>query len=128
MQPQKTIQPSDEIEQEAKNNLINVVRNPAQESEETQAVKIPSPDELDKADNATAQQANALIAEAEIKDLPDKDNSGDDPYIHNSTQGFGLLPWGEFNLLRNSKSKNILAVLLVILVAVVLIIKYASKL
>lgn len=93
MQPQNSqvpIQPNEETEKEASNNLINVVRDP-ETQEPSQNVKIMSPDELDKADKTAEQKANAMLAEASIKEVKDLTNN-DDPYWHNSTTaGLGNL-------------------------------------
>ena len=129
-EPLKVIQPSAEVEEEGKNNLINVVHDPESEgSEEPQDLKVLSPDELDKADTAAAQQANAMIAEAEIKSLPDNNNLGDDPYSHSSTGGFGVFGGRSlFYLFPNNRSQRILTILLLVLFVIGLMIKYAHYL
>jgi hypothetical protein len=89
MLPDKTIQPSEEIEKEAKNNLVHIA--PHTDTQDNQQPRVLSPDELDHADKTAEQKANALLAEATIKNMKDLTNS-DDPYWHSSTTaGMGNL-------------------------------------
>ncbi|MFI5270928.1 MAG: hypothetical protein ACHQT9_02695 [Candidatus Saccharimonadales bacterium] len=132
-EPLKVIQPSAEVEEEARDNLINVENSPASEREnKSSEVKVLDPDELDKANAAAVQKANELIAEDEIKNLPDRNDLSDDPYVHNSTEGFGASPgmagYSLFRLFPNNRSQRILTVLLIVLAIIGLIIKYAHYL
>lgn len=100
MQPEKEIEPSKEINSSPANaqgiaeeglraqkpELINVVKQPDADSNDSSVPKIFSPDELDTAD----RRANALIAEEEVKAMT-KDGikvTNDIPYSHVSTSDF----------------------------------------
>ena len=130
MQPYKIIEPSEEIEKEGKNNLINTARD--NEVSKHEYVKVLTLNQLDIKGNSAINQANVLIAEEKIKNLPNENNLNDTPYIHNSTEGFGASPGqGGYSLLRlfpNNKSQRILTVALIILMILGLIVKYGSKL
>jgi hypothetical protein len=119
MPPNKTTQSSNET----KDTLIRVVRSPNSQASEN--VKVLSPDELDRADNAAMQKANALIAQAELKELPNRNNLSDTPYVHNATYGFGELIGAEWLMFKNNRSRKILLVSLILITAVITIIKYA---
>jgi hypothetical protein len=88
MPPDKTIQPSDEVENEGKDNLINVA--PHIDEQKSPQPRVLSPDELDKADNIATQQANQLIAEEEIKEISKNGITvtNDMPYSHVSHADF----------------------------------------
>lgn len=86
MPPEKEIEPPKELE-EQKPELINVIKQPTSDDNSITPTVL-SPDELDAADKKAEQEANQLLAKAELQEVQDhgiNNPDSDNPWFHPTT-------------------------------------------